>query len=120
MLTHRNFTSLLAKLLAVYDITHEDGMLSVLPLHHSFEFTTGLLLPLCSRRFTSPTSRRSTGDTINAALKKGHVTCIVGVPALWDGLKRRIVGRLRDRSRRLEEIVEVLTNANSCSATRPA
>jgi long-chain acyl-CoA synthetase len=34
MLTHRNFTSLVAKLLTVYDINNEDGMLSVLPLHH--------------------------------------------------------------------------------------
>jgi long-chain acyl-CoA synthetase len=42
MLTHRNFASLVAKLLSVYDIDHDDGMLSVLPLHHSFEFTTGL------------------------------------------------------------------------------
>ena len=59
MLTHRNFASLIAKLLSVYDITHEDGMLSVLPLHHSFEFSTGFLLRSAAA-LRSSISRRST------------------------------------------------------------
>lgn len=111
MLTHRNFTSLLAKLLSVYDINHDDGMLSVLPLHHSFEFTTGFLLPL-SRGAQITYLREVNGESVNRELKKGHVTCIVGVPALWDLLKRRILGRFSDRSARLEEIVVALIDAN--------
>ena len=83
MLSHKNFTSLVAKLLSVYDITEDDGMLSVLPLHHSFEFTTGFLLPL-SRGAQITYLREVNGDNVNRELKKGHVTCIVGVPALWD------------------------------------
>src|SRR5678815_3918298 len=39
MLSHRNFTSLLSKLASVFDIDKHDGLLSVLPLHHTFEFT---------------------------------------------------------------------------------
>src|SRR5262249_46082603 len=46
MLTHRNFTSLLAKLVAVFDVQAHDRLLSVLPLHHTFEFTAGFLMPL--------------------------------------------------------------------------
>ncbi len=45
MLTHRNFTSLVAKLAGAFDIGVGDGVLSVLPLHHTFEFSAGFLLP---------------------------------------------------------------------------
>ena len=111
MLTHRNFASLVAKLLSVYDITHDDGMLSVLPLHHSFEFTTGFLLPL-SRGAQITYLGDVTGDNLSRELKKGNVTCIVGVPALWELMKRRILGRFGERSSKLEELVNVAVDAN--------
>jgi long-chain acyl-CoA synthetase len=111
MLTHRNFASLLAKLLSVYDITHEDGMLSVLPLHHSFEFTTGFLLPL-SRGAQIVYLEEVNGENVSRALKRGQVTCIVGVPALWDLLKRRITSRFQEKSRFLDELVNALIDAN--------
>ncbi|HJS75043.1 MAG TPA: AMP-binding protein, partial [Vicinamibacteria bacterium] len=111
MLTHKNFASLVAKLLSIYDIDREDGMLSVLPLHHSFEFTTGLLLPL-SRGAQIVYLDEVSGENVSRALKKGQVTCIVGVPALWDTLKRRILGKLQERSPRLEDFVNALIDAN--------
>lgn len=111
MLTHRNFASLLAKLLSVYDITHEDGMLSILPLHHSFEFTTGFLLPL-SRGAHITYLEEVNGEALSRVLKKGHVTCIVGVPALWDLLKRRMLKQLSERSPKLEDAVTALIDAN--------
>ncbi len=111
MLTHKNFVSLLAKLLSVYDITEDDGMLSVLPLHHSFEFTTGFLLPL-SRGAQIIYLEEVNGDNVNRALRRGQVTCIVGVPAFWDLLKRRILGRFQDRSPKIEGMVEALIDAN--------
>jgi long-chain acyl-CoA synthetase len=111
MLTHKNFASLVAKLLSVYEIDHDDGMLSVLPLHHSFEFTTGLLLPL-SRGAQIVYLDEVTGENVSRALKKGQVTCIVGVPALWDLLKRRILGKFQERSPWIEELVNAVINAN--------
>jgi long-chain acyl-CoA synthetase len=111
MLTHKNFASLVAKLLSIYDIEREDGMLSVLPLHHSFEFTTGLLLPL-SRGAQIVYLDEVTGENVSRELKKGQVTCIVGVPALWDTLKRRILGKFQERSPRLEDFVNALIDAN--------
>jgi long-chain acyl-CoA synthetase len=111
MLTHKNFASLVAKLLSVYDINEEDGFLSVLPLHHSFEFTTGFLLPL-SRGAQINYLTEVNGENVSRALKKGQVTCIVGVPALWDALKRRILGRFQEKSERLEDLVNALVNAN--------
>ena len=110
MLTHRNFTSLVAKLLSVYDIDEKDGALSVLPLHHSFEFTTGFLLPL-SRGAQIAYLDEIGPEAINAELQKGHTTCIVGVPALWDLLRRRILAPFADRSQRAEDLATALIDA---------
>lgn len=110
MLTHRNFTSLVGKLLSIYDIHEGDGALSILPLHHSFEFTTGFLLPL-SRGAQIAYLDEIGPETINAELRKGHTTCIVGVPALWDLLRRRILAPFAERSRRAEDLVTALIDA---------
>ena len=110
MLTHRNFTSLVAKLLSIYDIHEKDGALSILPLHHSFEFTTGFLLPL-SRGAQIAYLDEIGPDSINAELRKGHTTCIVGVPALWDLLRRRILTPFAERGQRVEDLVTALLDA---------
>src|SRR5205807_3245945 len=46
MLSHRNLTSMVSMLSSVFDMDTSDGVLSVLPLHHTFEFSTGFLTPL--------------------------------------------------------------------------
>ncbi|RME00551.1 MAG: AMP-dependent synthetase, partial [Deltaproteobacteria bacterium] len=48
MLTHENFCGMIAALAPVFPLGGGDCALSVLPLHHTFEFTCGLLLPLAS------------------------------------------------------------------------
>ncbi|HUG55319.1 MAG TPA: AMP-binding protein [Vicinamibacteria bacterium] len=111
MLTHRNFTSQVAQLLAVYDLDTRDGMLSLLPLHHSFEFSAGFLLPL-SRGARITYLAEVSGETIAAALRSGHVTCMVGVPAVWDLLGRRVMGRLAKRSPRLGALAARLSALN--------
>ncbi len=110
MLTHRNFASLVAKLCSVYDIGEEDGALSVLPLHHAFEFTVGFLLPL-SRGAQIAYLEELTPDSLGDELKKGHTTCMVGVPALWDLLRRRILAPFADRSPRAEDLMVALVDA---------
>src|SRR4029078_5238347 len=88
MLTHRNFTFMVSELSKIFAFGVSDGMLSVLPLHHIFEFAAGLLVPLPHRAQITYLPEL-TGDAIAGALKKGHVTAIVGVPALWHLLRRR-------------------------------
>jgi long-chain acyl-CoA synthetase len=112
MLTHRNFTSQVAQLLSVYEIDHRDGMLSVLPLHHSFEFSAGFLLPL-SRGAHIEYLAELSGDAIGAALRRGRVTCIVGVPALWELMKRRVMSRLADGPALVREGAQALIEASS-------
>jgi len=97
MLTHRNFTSLLASLSRIFEVDESDRMLSVLPLHHTFEFTCGLLLPLSyGCRVTYLTEL--TGDALSKTLKDGRITVMVGVPALWQLLERRIKGQVEEQA----------------------
>ncbi|MBC8132024.1 MAG: AMP-binding protein, partial [Deltaproteobacteria bacterium] len=111
MLTHRNFTFMVSELSKIFAFGVNDGMLSVLPLHHTFEFSTGLLVPLARGAQITYLSEL-TGEAIAAVLKKGHVTSIVGVPALWDLLRRRVLQRFSERSPVLEAAMKGLMSAN--------
>lgn len=96
MLSHRNFTSLLSKIGAVFDVDKHDGILSVLPLHHTFEFSAGLLLPL-SRGAQIAYLPEINSDALSRAFSTAHITGMVGVPALFQLLYRRITKQFSDR-----------------------
>ncbi|MFO0586884.1 MAG: AMP-binding protein [Polyangiaceae bacterium] len=96
MLTHGNFTSLIAALAPIFPLTERDRVLSVLPLHHTFEFTCGLLLPL-SRGARILYLDELTSEKLSEGLTKGRVTAMVGVPALWQMLERRVNQRVKDQ-----------------------
>ena len=96
MLTHRNFTFEVSRLGGIFSIDDSDHLLSVLPLHHTFEFTAGLLLPV-SRGARITYLEELTAESLSGALA-GGVTALIGVPALWELLQRRISGRFNDKS----------------------
>lgn len=112
MLSHRNLTSMVSMLSSVFDMTIHDGVLSVLPLHHTFEFSTGFLTPL-SRGAQITYLPELTSDALARAIKNGHVTGMVGVPALWELLHRRIKNRLYERSDWIGKTAENLIWANA-------
>src|SRR5882762_107210 len=112
MLSHRNFTSMVSMLSSVFDMTTKDGVLSVLPLHHTFEFSTGFLTPL-SRGAQITYLPELTGEALARAIKNGHVTCMVGVPALWELLHRRIKNRLYEQSDWIGKTADLLIRGNS-------
>lgn len=92
MLTGRNFTSLVSRLSEIFDLGERDGLLSVLPMHHTFEFTAGLLLPLAVGAEIAYLEER-TGESILRVLGTGRITAMVGVPAVWKLLLRQIEER---------------------------
>ncbi|MBI2391205.1 MAG: AMP-binding protein, partial [Deltaproteobacteria bacterium] len=104
-LTHANFTALIAALAPIFPIGSGDRVLSVLPLHHTFEFTCGLLLPF-SRGARIVYLDELNGDRIGKALKVGRVTAMVGVPALWQLLERRILSKVKDKGPVAEAIFD--------------
>ncbi|HVG29567.1 MAG TPA: AMP-binding protein [Pyrinomonadaceae bacterium] len=112
MLTHKNFTNMVSMLASVFDMKTTDGVLSVLPLHHTFEFSTGFLTPL-SRGAQITYLPELSSEELTRAIKNGHVTGMVGVPALWELLHRRIKNRLNERAKWIGESADLLIRANS-------
>ncbi|BDG01919.1 AMP-binding protein [Anaeromyxobacter oryzae] len=112
MLSHRNFASLVAKLVGIFDLGPGDGMLSVLPLHHTFEFTAGLLVPL-SRGAEVEYLDELTADRIGEALGSGRVTAMIGVPALWSLLHRRITQEIAAKPGLVEGVMNALRKGNA-------
>lgn len=112
MLSHRNLTSMVSMLASVFDMDTSDGVLSVLPLHHTFEFSTGFLTPL-SRGAQITYLPELSSEHLAKAIKNGHVTGMVGVPALWELLHRRIKTRLHDRGKVVGGTADLLIRFNA-------
>ena len=110
-LTHKNLTSLIASLAPLFPLGRGDRVLSVLPLHHTFELTCGMLLPL------SRGSRIVYLDELNAdrlvnGLQVGKITALIGVPALWEMLERRIVARIAEHGAWASHVFEFAIELN--------
>jgi len=103
---------MVSMLASIFDMTTKDGVLSVLPLHHTFEFSTGFLTPL-SRGAQITYLPELTSEELTRAIKNGHVTGMVGVPALWELLHRRIKTRFNERAKWIGDAADGLIVANS-------
>ncbi len=96
MLSHKNFVNMISMLSSVLDMDITDGVLSVLPMHHTFEFSAGFLTPFSNGTQITYLNELS-GEELSRAIENNHVTGMVGVPALWEMLHRRIKTRMRER-----------------------
>jgi long-chain acyl-CoA synthetase len=111
MLTHANFTSLVAALAPLFPLGTGDRVLSVLPLHHTFEFTCGMVLPF-SRGSRVVYLDELKGDRVSIALKEARVTAMVGVPAVWQLLERRILSQVQGKGPIVEKAFELAADFN--------
>jgi long-chain acyl-CoA synthetase len=105
VLTHRNFASLAAKIAGLFDLRVGEGVLSVLPLHHTFEFSCGLLVPLMLGAEITYLDEL-TADRLSDALNTGRIHALIGVPALWQLLHRRLTQELASRPRAVEAAIQ--------------
>ncbi|MCY7348926.1 MAG: AMP-binding protein [Pyrinomonadaceae bacterium] len=96
MLSHKNFVNMISMLSSVLDMDITDGVLSVLPMHHTFEFSAGFLTPFSNGTQITYLDELSS-EELTRAIENNHITGMVGVPALWEMLHRRIKTRLRER-----------------------
>lgn len=112
MLTHKNFVNMVSMLSSVLEMDLTDGVLSVLPMHHTFEFSAGFLTP-----FSNGTQitylNELTAEDLTRTIENGHVTGMVGVPALWEMLHRRIKTRLRDRGDWVADLADNIIDFNA-------
>ncbi len=88
-LTHANFAANVGELLAARLLGPDDRVLQPLPLHHTYPFTVGLLVPLAAGA-TLLLPAGVSGPEIVAACAAGRATALLAVPrlltALWDGV----------------------------------
>ncbi len=110
-LSHKNLLSMIAALAPLFPLTDRDRILSVLPLHHTFEFSCGLLLPF-SRSARVVYIDELTSDRLRASLRDGKITGMVGVPAVWQLLERRILQEVRKKGDSAETVFRTIAEIN--------
>lgn len=87
MLTHRNFVSNVESCLTQLKATADDNFLVLLPLHHSFAFTTTLVLPIYVQ---CETSMVESLKTIAQNMEEAKPTVMLAVPLLLEKMLARI------------------------------
>ena len=111
MLTHKNLTSMVAKLSSLFTLYKHDKLLSVLPLHHTLEFSAGLLMPLLHGASIDYLEELE-ADTLSRALEDEGITGMVGVPALFQALERKIYKNVSDAGVLIEKAFDAVVDAN--------
>lgn len=87
MLSQKNLASNLMAMVSVVLISQTDRFLSVLPMHHSYECTCGLLCPL----YTGASVHYAQSlKTVVEDLQTSHATILLGVPLLYEKMFKRI------------------------------
>jgi long-chain acyl-CoA synthetase len=87
MLTQKNIASNLMAMTSMIKILPEDRFLSVLPIHHKYECTCGLLCPL----FAGGSAHYARSlKTVVDDLQKVNATILLGVPLLYDKMFKKI------------------------------
>lgn len=92
-LTHANFMSNIRGLAAERLVKAGDRALLPLPLHHVYALTVGLLTPLAAGAVVIFPAGIS-GPEFVAALQKGEITHLVGVPRLYTALLGAVWGQI--------------------------
>ncbi len=89
VLTHRNFVSNVESVAEGIDIRKTDNFMLVLPLHHSFAFTTMLLLPVYAQCQVSLVENLK---TLASNMADTSPTVLIAVPLLLE----KMIGRIMD------------------------
>ena len=97
-LTHANLTANVTELLAARLVGADDRVLLPLPLHHTYPFTVGLLVPLATGA-TVILPAGISGPEITRATAAGKATALLAVPKLCTALWDSVVGAVQGRGR---------------------
>lgn len=93
MLSHGNITSDVHGALELIEMFPTDNFLSILPLHHTFECTTGFMTPL-SKGAAITYARGLASKLIIEDIKENKCTILIAVPLLYEkmyaGIMRKI------------------------------
>ncbi len=83
MLSHNNIMSNLRAIDKMIEIDQTDTMVSIIPMHHTFEGTTGFLLPLYKGAavYYPPSLKQK---ELIATMKEAQVSCLIAVPLIFE------------------------------------
>jgi long-chain acyl-CoA synthetase len=95
-LSHADLTRAVADLSRLHPLSAEDRLLSLLPLHHTFEIVCGLLLPL-SRGARVAYSSEVAPEQLQRTFALTRPTVAVGSGALWEQFTRLLVDSANER-----------------------
>ncbi len=93
MLTQRNLASNLMAMVSMIIINEKDRFLSILPIHHTYECTCGLLCPLFAG--ASAHYARSL-KTVVDDIQVVKATILLGVPLVFDKMFKRIYQAIKE------------------------
>jgi len=89
MLSHNNIISNMKSFEPVIKLGENDAMVSIIPMHHTFEGTCGFLYPLyCGAAVHYPPSLKP--KDLQGTMKSARVTCLIAVPLLFEKLLRAV------------------------------
>jgi len=95
ILTHMNFCSDAEALIEAGVVSHEDNVLSVLPLHHTYAFMCTFLVPVfLGASITYPASLK--GPDLMSAIKERGGSVLIGVPQLLAIIRSGIRDRIEN------------------------
>ena len=103
MLSHRNICSNLMDIASVLKIDTNDTLLSLLPLHHTFECTAGFLYPM----YVGSSIAYCDGIRfIQKNIKEYQITAMISVPALYENMYKRLIKGIEKKGK-LQEVEKI-------------
>lgn len=94
MLTHKNFCSDAEALIEAGILSHDDSVIGVLPLHHTYPFMGNCLIPVfLGIPVSFPPSLK--GPDIMATMSENGVTILVSVPQLLELIRNGIFNKIK-------------------------
>ena len=104
MLSHKNICSNLMDIGSVLKLDENDTLLSLLPLHHTFECTVGFLYPM----YTGSAIAYCDGIRyIQKNIKEYQITAMISVPALYENMYKRVIKGIEKKGK-LQEVEKVV------------
>lgn len=104
MLSHNNICSNLMDINSVLKIDEKDTLLSLLPLHHTFECTVGFLYPI----YAGAAIAYCDGIRhIQKNIKEYQITAMISVPALYENMYKRLIKGI-EKKEKLQEVEKII------------
>ncbi len=109
MLTNKNIIENIEAAISEVSLYNDDRFFSVLPLHHSYESTVGMMIPIyCGISIGYAGGLKS----IASDLKAVQPTVMLGVPALIENLMKKVLGTIEKQGKtKLVNSMIKITNA---------